>query len=127
MANNGIIYRDLDIELTKSNSNDFSEEFNSEAIKQSLYNILNTYKGERVMRPDFGANLRIFLFEPLDEFTADAIAETIITALGNEEPRIILETVEVIVNYNDQQYDINIRYSLRNTGIVDTLSLVLQK
>ena len=35
-----------------------------EDIKQSLEILLSTIKGERVMQPDFGANMQEFLFEP---------------------------------------------------------------
>ena len=46
-------------------------------IKDAVRQLLQTTRGERVMLPKFGCNLRKFLFQPLDEATFEAIKREI--------------------------------------------------
>jgi phage baseplate assembly protein W len=48
-----------------------------ELIKGAVSQLLLTERGERVMLPKFGCNLRKFLFQPLDENTFEEIKEEI--------------------------------------------------
>ena len=48
-----------------------------EVIKTNLINWLLTNKGERVMRPNFGANLRDFIGEGITDGTNSAIEERV--------------------------------------------------
>lgn len=64
-------------------------------LRQSIFIILNTVPGERVMRPDFGCRIHELLFAPANEYTA-AVAERYITeALKRWEPRMDLRRVRV--------------------------------
>jgi phage baseplate assembly protein W len=53
-----------------------------ELVKNNLIQLLRTERGERVMLPDFGCNLRKFLFEPLDEESFRAIKSEILTTIN---------------------------------------------
>lgn len=57
-------------------------------VFDSVIQILNTRRGERVMYPEFGSDLHAFLFEPHDAFTQQAAGSAILRALGTWEPRI---------------------------------------
>ena len=46
-------------------------------IRDAVRQLLQTERGERVMLPKFGCNLRKFLFQPLDESTFEAIKREI--------------------------------------------------
>tara|TARA_R110000765_G_C18794486_1_gene592949 strand:- start:79 stop:543 length:465 start_codon:yes stop_codon:yes gene_type:complete len=46
-------------------------------IKNSVTQLLMTERGERIMLPNFGCNLRKFLFQPLDESTFESIKREI--------------------------------------------------
>jgi len=48
-----------------------------ELIKDAVKQLLKTDRGERVMLPKFGCNLRKFLFQQLDETTFEEIKEEI--------------------------------------------------
>jgi phage baseplate assembly protein W len=67
-----------------------------EDIAQSLFIILSTTPGERVMNPEFGCNLSQIVFKALDETTRQEIISLVREAVLNYEPRISLEQVEVI-------------------------------
>jgi phage baseplate assembly protein W len=92
-------------------------ESGAEKVRQSIRLILGTRRGERVMRPDFGAGLEDFLFEPLSTTTAALVRYRAQTALVQWEPRI--DVIEVLVDVADRrlgQLDITIRYRIRSTN-----------
>lgn len=59
-----------------------------QAIKSDLVHLLLTNKGERLYLPDFGANLRQYLFEPNDEVSANAIRNEINEAIKKFIPNL---------------------------------------
>jgi Bacteriophage baseplate protein W len=66
-----------------------------EDVRQAIRVILGTERGERVMRPEFGAGLGAFVFEPLDTATMEAVRARVEEALIDWEPRIDLDAVTV--------------------------------
>lgn len=66
-----------------------------ESIREAILIILNTAKGERVMRPDFGCGINEMVFGPNDLATAAVIAVEVEAALLKWEPRIDAEKVDV--------------------------------
>ncbi|MGH3929519.1 MAG: GPW/gp25 family protein [Pseudonocardiaceae bacterium] len=59
-----------------------------EAIRQSIWMILGTAGGERVMLPDFGCGIHDFVFDVHDAGTASTICGSVHEALTRWEPRI---------------------------------------
>ena len=57
-------------------------------IAQAVRLILNTKRGERVMRPDFGCRLCDFAFESFSQSVRSEMIEEIKNALTLHEPRI---------------------------------------
>ena len=70
-----------------------------EKVNQSIWIILDTEPGERVMRPDFGCGLRRYLMKPNTSATRAAIQRDVERALSAWEPRI--KAKEVIVEAGD--------------------------
>ena len=66
-----------------------------EDVRQAILIILGTSPGERVMRPDFGAGLDRFVFEPISPTTLTRVTDTVREALIAWEPRIDVEDVRV--------------------------------
>lgn len=64
-----------------------------EDVYQSVKIILDTNPGERVMRPEFGAGLKAFMFEPVSQATITQLRNRVFNALVDFEPRIIVERV----------------------------------
>ena len=92
-------------------------ESGAEKVRQSIRLILGTRRGERVMRPDFGAGLEDFLFEPLSTTTAALVRYRVETALVQWEPRI--DVIEVLVGVADRRLgrlDITIGYRIRSAN-----------
>jgi phage baseplate assembly protein W len=64
-------------------------------IREAIRIILGTSPGERVMRPEFGAGLDRFLFEPVNPTTVARLQRQVHEALVTWEPRIDVEDVAV--------------------------------
>lgn len=88
-----------------------------EDVRQAILIILGTAKGERVMRPDFGAGLKQLVFEPINTTTKELIRLRVLEALTNWEPRIDQVTVEVNAAARALgQLQIRINYRIRATN-----------
>jgi len=87
-----------------------------QSIYQSLDNLLNTNKGDRLFNPDFGSDLENLLFEPLDELTAFTIYNNIIKLISKEEPRIVLHYggSSVVANFYNNSFDVTLKFKLLN-------------
>jgi uncharacterized protein len=66
-----------------------------EDIQQSLIILLNTARGERIMREDFGCDLQGFMFEEISRSLVSNITQLITDAVLYYEPRIKLNAVNV--------------------------------
>ena len=86
-------------------------------IRQSLMILLGTRPGERVMRPDFGCNLDIMLFEPLTTTLITEVKDVIRTAILYYEPRIEVLKIEIHAEANEASMIlIELEYLIRNTN-----------
>ncbi|MFP1624032.1 GPW/gp25 family protein [Streptomyces sp. 5K101] len=89
-------------------------------IQESIRIILETQHGERVMRPDFGCDLKRLLFAPNNESTASLARYYVEEGLTRWEPRIELLDVTV-TNDGAATLLIDISYRVRATGAADRL------
>ena len=64
-------------------------------VEESIYLILSTAKGERLMLPNFGCGVHDLVFEPNNESTLTAVESAVRDALVNDEPRIDVLAVDV--------------------------------
>ncbi|AEL28447.1 GPW/gp25 family protein [Cyclobacterium marinum] len=65
-------------------------------IQESLWILLSTRLGERVMQPKYGCQLDELQFENLNRTTITYISELIRTAILYHEPRIEVEKIEIL-------------------------------
>jgi phage baseplate assembly protein W len=88
-----------------------------EDVRQAVRIILETNRGERVMRPDFGAGLGDFMFEPLSTTTYALIRHRVEESLVVWEPRIRLERIDVSGDVaHPGRVNIEIDYRVRATN-----------
>ncbi len=86
-------------------------------IRQCLGILLDTTLGERIMHPNFGCNLREYLFQPISNTITSIVKDIVETAIINYEPRIDL--LSVVVNTENQNKGIlllEINYKIRTTN-----------
>lgn len=121
-----IVYRDLHLDIEKLYTNndelhklneitDIVTDVNSKAIKNSIYNILSTMPGQKILNPEFGLNLTQWLFTNLSETNASLIKFNITRQINKYEPRVTLTNVTVTPNYEEQQYNIVIQFNNNET------------
>lgn len=88
-----------------------------EAIRQSIWMILATAKGERLMRPDFGCGIHDQVFAPNSPGTIGQVISDVRDALIEWEPRIDVLDVDVIPDDTQPNYLlIQINYQVRTTN-----------
>ena len=86
-------------------------------IRESIFIILGTAHGERVMRPDFGSRLSELLFAPMNASTKSLISHYVINALVQWEPRIDVLAVKSEESPSQQGLlQIHIQYRIRATN-----------
>src|SRR5208337_2605509 len=66
-----------------------------ESVRQSIWIILGTSKGERMMRPEFGCGIYNLVFEVNSASTSGKVAQAVREALVVQEPRIDVHNVQV--------------------------------
>ena len=109
-------FKDINITFKKHPvTDDLVVSRDASAIKQAIVNLLLTNKGERVMQPDYGSDIRSFLFEPLDIGTAVQIKNSINYCLATFEPRIAVNMIEVLPSYEDNGFSVELTYSIRGS------------
>ncbi len=87
-----------------------------ESVRQSILIILNTAKGERVMRPDFGCSLHELVFAPNNAATQGLAGSYVEEALLLWEPRIkVLDVTVDPGGEHGEVLNINIEYWVRTT------------
>lgn len=88
-----------------------------EDIKESLFILLSTKPGERVMQPEYGCDLNKLLFESIDATLINQIKSMIKKSILYFEPRIDLDEVEIAPDpNNDGILLINVHYTIRKTN-----------
>lgn len=96
-------------------------------VRESVRLILMTEPGERLQRPGFGCGLRGFLFEPNTTTTRALIRDRISRAIGEWEPRVQLEAVNVDPDPSDDRaVSVLIIFRLVSTGNIGRVGMSLQ-
>lgn len=118
------LYTDLslDMKVSKSigsglnvvESNDILVSNDDDAIKNSLYNIFTTKKGQKILNPEFGASLDQYLFDEVNNFVGQSLGQNIYNTIRSYEPRINIISVDVYPFPDLNQYNVKIYYSKIN-------------
>jgi len=88
-----------------------------EGIRQSIWTILATSPGERVMRPDFGCGIHDLVFGVNNAATATSVTRAVREALATWEPRI--DVLDVYASPDPSRSNvlvIEINYQVRSTN-----------
>jgi uncharacterized protein len=92
-----------------------------ESVRQAIWIILGTAKGERVMRPEFGCGIYDLVFELNSASTAGRVAQVVRDALLEFEPRIDVRDIQVQSQNSGEVLLISIDYEVRATNNVFNL------
>lgn len=105
------MYKDIEFSLKKNEYNDAKLIEDVQSVKQSVRNILMTNKGELHYFPQFGCNIRKYLFEKVNPLTILAIKDEVDFAIRNFEPRVTMIRTDVYEDeYNSNSIVIDLIY-----------------
>ena len=100
---------------------------NETAIARSIRNLVHTQKGEKFYRPNLGSDVTALLFENVDTLTASSIKTEIELLIKNYEPRVSLNFVSIIPNYDSGEFEAIINYNIIGIDVLpQQLSYALQ-
>lgn len=94
-----------------------------DAIKANLINYFLTNPGERPGNPEFGAGLRAYIFTQIDQQDLSFIKDDIQSKVLTFFPDVIIQEITVLPTETSNEININITYSVADTGINGALSL----
>jgi len=118
--------KNVGLGLNAVNSGDILVDIDIEAIKNSLRNIFNTKRGQKILNPEFGSSLEQYLFTPITEPNAKAIGNQILKYVNAYEPRINISNVIVSPKIDQNLYYIAIYYNLLEINRNDIINIVAQ-
>ena len=116
-------YRDISPEYRNGKVYKYSNDYELEAIKNSLRNIFLVQKNEVPGKPWFGNPLRIQLFDTFDAFMEQDLKSAIISEVEKFEPRVFIENVKVVLSPENNRIVVTLYYStiINNTKLEDSL------
>jgi phage baseplate assembly protein W len=97
-----------------------------DAIKSNLINFFLTNQGERPLNPLFGGGLRAFIFTNIASNNLDSLQEDLSEKVELYFPNVKIEDLTVSGDFDNNQVNISLTYSVINTNITDTLSIQFQ-
>lgn len=98
-----------------------------QAVRRSIRNIILTMPTERLFNPTFGGSIYRMLFEPISEQTSEAIRDSILTTVNNFEPRAKIITVDIVPDYSNDLYQVNIVYLIVNMKEPSSITINLNR
>ena len=116
--------RAIGIDLPLNGSAVFKSNFQTkDAIKSSLLNFFLTNPGERYLNPLFGAGLRSFIFEQIEDNSIGSLTSTINSLLQQYFTNINIESLDILRQEDNNTIIIVLKYSIVNTNISDTINI----
>ena len=95
----------------------------TEQIKSNLINLLLTNKGERIMNPEFGADLKTVLFEGITEDTSNIIKTWISTNVSIFIPEITITNLIIDKQEDQNTINITVQYRINLSGTSDQITV----
>ena len=122
------LYADLHLDLESSNNinnflyqqdevKDIKIDYDLDALKNSLYNLFTTTPGEKILNPDYGLDLRQYLFAPATVEVAENIRDEIYRQVRVYESRVKISDVSITIFEDVNEFDISIYYSVPTLNI----------
>ena len=106
---------------------DISRVINENAVKESIKNLVMTDRGERLMQPNIGCDIRGSLFENIDPNTILILEQNIKSTLRTYEPRCIVKEVQVLANIDTNDLKVKVVFSVINTTTLSSVTIDLNR
>jgi phage baseplate assembly protein W len=93
-----------------------------EATKTNLINYFLTNENERYLSPNFGGNLRSFIFQQIEDNNIDGLKEDIQSKISLNFPQVNIDSLDVDLYPDTNQINVVLKYNINNTTS-DTLEI----
>ena len=108
-------YKDLNLNFARHPiTKDITPITDAAAVKRSVRNLVQYGHYEKPFHPEVGSGVRDILFENMTPITANALQRKIQDTIKNFEPRALLASVEVMPNFDNNQYEVIVEFYLQN-------------
>jgi len=107
------IWSDLDHRLVQDAQGTLKKVTNVQAVMTSVDNILRTYKGERVMLPEFGSGLRDMVFESMNGPLIDLVSRDIKNEIEMWDDRVIVTQVRYLEEPDNNAVIIEVNFMIK--------------
>ena len=122
------VYSDLDLSLTKHPAfNDITPLTDTDAVKNSVRNLLLTNKGDRPFQPTVGSNITHQLFENANPFVYETIRQNIKDMLNSFEPRINSVRVQLQEEIDENSVHVTVTFNVTNVENEQTVDFYLER
>jgi phage baseplate assembly protein W len=122
------VYKDIDMSFAAHPvTGDVTKKIGDAAIIQSIMNLLSLSKYEKLFQPRIFSNLRRQLFEPVDNITSSAIGTAIRSVIGEFEPRVNLNEVIVVPDFDGQGYNVTMSFFILNNEKPTNITFFLER
>lgn len=95
-------------------------------IKSNVINLLLTNRGERIMNPNFGADIKDVLFEGMTETIVPLIQDRITTAFSSYIPQASISKIDVVFSEDTNTVNVTVNYTLNISGESDQVNIEFQ-
>lgn len=97
-----------------------------DVVKTNLINWLLTNQGERVFRPNFGADLRALIWEGINDGTTSALEARIRDNITSNFPSIEVKKINFDNQADQNTINFILDYMVRNIGTEDQINIAIQ-
>lgn len=130
------IFKDLSLDIAQTKieapgysipvpGSDIRASFDLGAIRNSLQNLFGTSPGQRFLFPEYGLDLKAFLFSPITEANGSVLGNKIYAGISTWEPRVQVKNIQVNLDPDNNQYIINIILNVPSLNLTTTVETVL--
>lgn len=116
----GKLYKDIKMPLSTS----FDANYDLNAVRQSIKNIFNWRRGQRILDPLFGNIIYEYIYEPINSLTLKNLKSAILKMLAYE-PRIDIISLDVIPKEDQNSIYVTLKYIIPKLNVADSYSTVV--
>lgn len=96
-----------------------------DAIRADLLHLLLTNKGERLYLPDFGSDLKRYIFEPNDSITHSEIRDNLNETISKYIPNLVVNSIEFKNDEIEELIIVELTYTVSEGTFTSTDTVTL--
>lgn len=93
------------------------------SVRQRIEAVLRTSPGEQLMRPQFGTGLELAIHKPNNAAVRAELQRDIAAHIRAFEPRIVLDSVDVVSAPDPSVLVVTIGYRIRQIGVATAITV----